>query len=274
MGRLEGRERLLSRALLRLFGLLVCLHSGAACTHAPIWQSGFENGFPGGEWFDFDNGAYAADGAMPAGRSSAWTIVHRSSGEPVFAGDHAYKGWIAGRQKDSHRAYPGLHADIPTPLVNTFLVFLDVDYRRMAPSAWVHLGTWGNRDQERESGLWALHTLSVRDGKLEFAHTSPFHGEYLGQATQPEFPLRRWVRLTVYIHYEGTSGFVQAWQDGAPLLRARVSKLEDNPGSRLRTAHWGMYASPTLDHGVQYNDDIRICPLDAPLTDFSSEPSC
>ena len=236
-------------------------------------MSGFENGFPGGEWLDFNNGSYSADGAMPSNRVSAWTIVDRRSGEPVVAGNHAYKGWIVAAASESHRAYPVIHADIPTPLVNSFLVYLDTDYERMR-QAWVHLGTWGNRDSGSNSGDWALHTMAVRNGKLEFAHTSPFHGEYIGSRPRPDFPLRRWVRFTVYILYEGTTGLVQVWQDGVPMLRAEVAQLAQSPGTRLRTAHWGMYASGSLDHGVQYNDEIRICTLSTPLSDLVREPRC
>ena len=253
-----------------------CLCSSALSVHAAqlVWHSGFEQGFPGKEWLDYDNGAYSPKGAMPDDRTSAWTIVNRRSGEPVFSGDHAYKGWIAGPSSDSHRAYPGIHADIPTPLVNTFMVYLAADYGRMSQTEWIHFGTWGNHDPETQTGRWALHTMAVRERKLEFAHVSPFHGEYIGPAKQADFPLRRWVRLTVYLLYQGSTGLVQVWQDGEPMLRARVSHLEQNPGTRLRTAHWGMYGSATLNHGVQYNDDIRICPLDKPLTDLVSEPHC
>ncbi len=154
------------------------------------------------------------------------------------------------------------------------MVYLDVDYSRMKPLEWIHLGTWGNHDPSSQSGRWALHTMSVRDRKLEFAHTSPFAGEYIGPAVRPDFPLRRWVRLTVYMHYEGSSGFVQAWQDGVPKLRARISLLKQYPGTHLKTAHWGMYASGTLDHGIQYNDEIRICTLPKPLVDLKREPAC
>jgi len=82
------------------------------------------------------------------------------------------------------------------------------------------------------------------------------------------------VRFTVYIVYEGTGGFVQVWQDGLPVLRAAVPKLVTAPGVRLRTAHWGMYASGALDHGMQYNDEIRICTLSASLSDLVREPPC
>lgn len=239
-----------------------------------LWRSGFENGFPGSEWLDFDDGSYSASGAIPQDRVAAWTIVNRQSGEPVFAGNYAYKGWITGTAGDLHRAYPTLHTATPTPLVNTFFVYLDADYEKMSALDWIHLGTWGNYDAKTGSGRWAVHTMAVRDRKLEFAHTSPFHGQYIGPDSPAEFPLRRWVRLTVYMAYQETTGFVQVWQDGVPMLHASLPGLKENPGTLLRTAHWGMYASAGVTRAVQYNDEIRICALKAPLTDLRSEPQC
>jgi hypothetical protein len=190
----------------------------------------------------------------------------------VLEGDHAYKGWITGAAADSHRAYPGIQGpEYRTPLVNTFWVYLDVDYDRLGAS-WVHFGTWGNA--MGSGGQWALHTMSVLNRRLEFAHTEPFSGEYIGPTPVPDFPLRRWVRFTVYVLYEGTTGFVQAWQDGVPMLRATVSALASYPGDSLVTAHWGMYAAAGADHGVQYNDGIRIWTLDSELTDLVTEPRC
>lgn len=250
------------------------LLSTLGCTNQPVWQSGFENGFPGSDWLDYDNGAYSPSGKLPAGRVSGWTIVHRKSGEPVFSGDYAYKGWIAGSGGENHRAYPVIRADIPTPLVNTFMVYLDADYGRMSSSDWIHFGTWGNFDATANTGKWAVNTMGLRDRKLEFAHTVPFHGEYVGPAAQAEFPLRRWVRFTVYLVYRGAAGFVQVWQDGVPMLRAQIAHREPDPGTLLRTAHWGMYASARMDHGVQYNDEIRICTLPELLTDLAAEPGC
>lgn len=258
----------------RLLAFMLCLHSATGSADQLVWQSGFEKGFPGTEWLDLDNGSYSPEGAMPTGRVSAWTIVNRRSGEPVFSGNHAYKGWITGQSDLSHRAYPVIHADIHTPLINTFMVYLDADYGQMSRSEWIHFGTWGNHYPDTKTGNWALHTMSVRDRKLEFAHVSPFHGEYIGPEKQPDFPLRRWVRFTMYMLYQGTTGLVQVWQDGVPMLRAQIPILASNPGTRLRTAHWGIYGSGTLDHGVQYNDDIWICTLREPLADLVVEPRC
>lgn len=255
--------------------LLASLAASAPASAAPdytlAWFSGFENGWPGGEWLAWNNGSWSPDGDMLPGRVSAWTIVSRASGEPVFRGDYAYRGWIEGPAASSHRAYPGISAGDPahipepieSPLVNTFMVWLDADFGALAPSDWIHLGTWGNNAD------WVVHTMSVRDGKLEMAHLSPFAGEYVGPLPRPEFPLRRWVRITVYIHYDGATGFVQAWQDGVPMLRGVWTQT---PGTALLRAHWGMYANGAVDHGVQYNDDIAIWTLDEPLTDLVTEP--
>jgi hypothetical protein len=238
-----------------------------------VWQSGFEASFPSREWLDYDEGGYSATGALPPNRASAWSIVDNQSGEPVFAGKRAYKGWITGPAASSHRAYPVVHTDIPTPLVNSFMVYLDVDYGRMR-NAWLSLGTWGNYDPIHKTGKWALHTMAIRNRKLEFAHVSPFTGRYLGAAPQAEFPLRRWVRLTLYIQYAGDNGLVQVWQDGTPIVQAKIPALQAHSGTRLRTAHWGLYASGDLDHGALYNDEISICTLDAPLRNLIDEPRC
>jgi len=254
--------------------MLLLLCSAFVYADQLVWQSGFEKGFPGGEWLDLSNDSPAPQGVMPSGQVSAWTIVDRKSGEPVFAGNYAYRGWIEGTSNYPHRAYPVVHVDIPTPLVNTFHAYLDADYGQMSPTDWIHFGTWGNYDPDTKTGQWALHTMAVRDRKLEFAHVSPFHGEYIGPENIPDFPLRRWVRFTVYILYEGATGFVQVWQDGVPMLRAEVSNLTLHPGTNLRTAHWGMYASGSVGQGVQYNDELMICTLSAPLTDLFREPRC
>jgi len=244
--------------------------STLACTEQ--WETGFETGFPG-EWLNYDAGAWSPGGTMPQGRVSAWTIVDSGRGEPVLSGDSSYKGWIEAAANESHRAYPVLHTDLQTPLVNTFRVYLDADYNQMGTSEWIHFGTWGN-DDGNGNGKWALHTMSVRDRKLEFAHTTPFAGEYIGPMPQADFPTGQWVRFTAYLHYEGNTGFVQIWQDGVAMLRAEVSELGGFPGTKLTRAHWGMYASATTTQGVQYNDDIQLWTLASPLVDLDSEPDC
>ena len=82
------------------------------------------------------------------------------------------------------------------------------------------------------------------------------------------------MRFTAYIHYQGNTGFVQVWQDGVAVLKADVSQLSSNPGTKLTRAHWGMYASAPTSQGTQYNDEITLWQLSTPLTDLTKEPDC
>lgn len=234
----------------------------AAPVPTPQWYSGFEQGFPG-EWLDYDGGSYSASGTVNPGKTEAWTIVDKQQFPDVFAGNHAYKGWIidANPPGESHRAYPVIHCDIPSPLVNSFMVYLDVDYNQLDVPDWIHFATWANNED------WEVHTMSVCDRKLEMAHLS---WSYIGPEPQPDFPLNQWVRLTVYIDYppNGT-GMVHVWQDGVPVLEGAYTARS---GQSLMRAHWGMYASAEITQGVQYNDEIQIWSLSDPLTDFSMEP--
>jgi hypothetical protein len=253
-------------------GTLCAATAAAEPRHELVWSSGFENGFPGGEWNPYDNGSFSPTGTMPAGRVSAWTITNGVNGDPIYKGSHAYRGWITAPAGDNHRAYPGIHADddrnipypIQSPFVNTFWVWLDANYAGMASNEWISLGTWANNT------AWVVHTLSVRDRKLRLAHTEPFEGEYIGPLPRPDFPLRRWVRLTVYVEYDGGNSFTQVWQDGVPMLRADYTP--PTSGTSLLRAHWGLYAHPGVDFARLYNDENKIWELSEPLTDFAAEP--
>jgi MYXO-CTERM domain-containing protein len=162
---------------------------------------------------------------------------------------------------ENHRPYPMVHVDIPTPLVNSFMVYLDVDFDELGGGDWIHVGTWANNED------WDVHTMSVVNGKLEMAHVED--AESIPDEL-PDFPIRQWVRLTVYIHYapEG-EGTVFVWQDGEPMLQGRYTVMD---GQNLLRAHWGMYAPGNITSGAQYNDDVRIWTLSEPLTDFDTEP--
>jgi hypothetical protein len=245
--------------------------AGAAPNYVLAWQSGYEDGFPGEEWHPYNNGSWSPSGVMPSGRVSAWTIIGSGSGEPVHGGTHASRGWIIGPASANHRAYPGIQADDPTnipdpittPLVNTYMVWLDADYAAMGSQQWISIGTWANNT------AWVVHTLSVRERKLRLAHTDPFEGEYIGPLPRPDFPLRRWVRITVYVEYNGATGFTEVWQDGVPMLRGDYL---ESAGTDLLRAHWGLYAHPGVSYALLYNDANRIWSLDAPLTDLVTEP--
>lgn len=226
----------------------------------PAWYSGFETGFPGdpGEWLPYDPEAFNPEGQVNPGYNTAWTIL--KGGEVNYAGQGVYKGWPVAAQRESHRAYPVIHVDIPSPLVNSFMVYLDLDYDSMSPTEWVHLATWANNT------TWKVHTLSVRDRKLEMAHLD---WDRIGGGSVEDFPLRRWVRITAYIHYDGDQGTVRLWQDGKAVIEGTYRTVA---GRNLMRAHWGWYSSGSVTHGAEFNDEIQIWKLSEPLKDLEHEP--
>jgi hypothetical protein len=226
----------------------------------PAWSSGFENGFPG-EFLDYNNGSWSETGDELGGRSDTWTIMGDDGAVPVYRGEHMYKGWAHGASDELHRPYPVLHTDIPSPLVNRFMVYIDADYDQVGED-WIHLATWGNNED------WIVHTMSVRFRKVEMAHLD---WEWIGPDPAPDFPLHQWVRFTVYIDYEAEEGgLVHVWQDGMHIMRGVFTQAS---GNHLLRAHWGLYAPGTLTQGAEYNDEIQIWTLSEPLTDFEKEPS-
>ncbi|MBN2037681.1 MAG: hypothetical protein JW768_13150 [Chitinispirillaceae bacterium] len=239
---------------------IASLAFGQDPTATTYWRSSFENGFPG-EWLNYDNGTWTASGVPNPGSDAAWTIVD-GSGVPCGAihGQRVYKGWILDSAGESHRAYPCIHCDYASPLVNSWWVWLDTDYANFPSGGWHHFGTWCNNPD------WDVHTMSViRNGRLEMAHVDSF--EVLGNI---DMPLRTWVRFTVYVEYAPAgSNLIVAWMDSTPVMRAKNIK---GGGGNLMRAHWGLYASGNLFEGVQYNDDIQIWGLSGPWTDFSRVP--
>lgn len=243
-----------------LFFLVPLFIFGRDPVPTKYWRSGFENGFPG-EWHSYNGGAWTETGIPNPGRTEAWTIV--SGNEcPGGAkeGTKVYKGWLLKDSSASHRAYPGIHCDYASPLVNSWWVYLDTDYANFPSGGWHHFGTWGNNT------TWDVHTMSVLgNGKLEMAHVDSL--KILSDVTMP---LRKWVRFTVYIEYAPAGkNLIFAWMDDRAIMSAKNRKPG---GSNLQRAHWGLYTSGNLFEGIQYNDDIQIWGLSEPWIDFSRVP--
>jgi len=225
----------------------------------PVWDSGFENGFPG-EFLDYDDGSYTESGVPISGKAEAWTIV--DDNDPLVTwGHHAYKGWPVGPTSDTvHRCYPVVYLDVPSPVVNSFMAYIDADFSQVSSSDWIHLATWSNNPD------WNVFTMSVRNKKIEMAHLD---WDYVGPMPQPDYPLRKWVRLTAYMEFNGASTLVEVWQDGVHILEGTFT---NDPGLTLQRVHWGWYSSAAWTEGVEYNDEIQVWTLSEKLTDFTEEP--
>ena len=74
------------------------------------------------------------------------------------------------------------------------------------------------------------------------------------QRTDVPFPQGRWVRITTWLDFSPDHGSAAVWQDGVLVSAARV---RGGDGS-LDQMHFGLYAPPSLTHGMVANDDIAV----------------
>jgi hypothetical protein len=253
----------------------------------PLWYSGFENGFPGGEWLNYDTGTYTSNGQST--QSSNWTILNQTQGSQEgvmkLSGNSVYKGWINTESTSSHRPYPVLQIDPSgqwnsdttfnnylsspsVPVVNRFYAYMDWDPSKISDSDWLSFMTVTNNT------YWGVVGLSLRgaNGQLEMAH-APWQTV---TSTPAIMPSDRWVRFTTYMDFKANLLYV--WMDGTLIFKmTQGGNLNYTNGSNgqtayLRRAHWGLYANGGFSDATVYNDSIQLWTVQAPLTNPSQEP--
>jgi len=252
-----------------------------------LWYSGFENGFPGGEWLNYDTGAYSSNGQST--QSSNWTILNQTQasqeGVMALSGNSVYKGWINAEFTDSHRPYPLIHIDpsgqgnpdttfndylssSAAPVVNRFYAYMDWDPTKISDSDWLSFLTVGNNT------YWGIVGFSLRgaNGQLEMAH-APWQTV---TSTPAIMPSDRWVRFTTYMDFQ--TNLLYIWMDGTLIFKmTQGGNLNYTDGSNgqtdhLRRAHWGLYAGGGFSDATVYNDSIQLWTVQSPITDPSQEP--
>lgn len=224
----------------------------------PLWRSDFED--PSlREWSYLGAERLARDGKPGPGWNEACAVI----GENVLGGRLSYKGWILAPQENKHRAYPCQHFDAPTPIVNSWYVWLDADAGRFKDWTWIHFATWCNSN-------WGpgLHMLVVRSREL-ILEILNCDWKWVGPPESRRFPLRKWVRFTYMGHYAPAgSGEFLVRMNGRLIMEGRNPHRDPV----FQRAHWGMYASGEVDNGVPFNDDIKVWRLSAPWPDRNLEP--
>lgn len=234
------------------------LSSGAASS-AHAWESGYED-WPSSNWFVWQGSNYKDQDESDFG-TQGWTIVC-GSGDAI-EGDCALKAWVNTPYCDgtSCRAYPGMHTEMPMPLIDVF--WIKIDELEFAGNGWFSIFTHANVD-------WLTNTMSlVERGEGEF-HLEMAHlpHERVGNPGQV-FRLGQWHRVTTYMNWRPSGdGTVMVWIDGVKTFEG-VSGLEGN----LPRAHYGAYTR-NVARTIVWNDDHRICQLDRPLVDVTNEPAC
>jgi hypothetical protein len=249
-----------------------------------LWFSGFENGMPGGEWLEYDNGTFSPDGQPDLADSANWTIAPQSEatalGVAPLSGDFVYQSWINQEGTSNHRAYPVLHIDPttnanfedyltgpPEPIVNRFYVWLDWNPAEITKTDWLSFLTVANNPN------WKVVTFSIEgpSGTLAMAH-APW--------TAPEpvvVPEHQWVRFTTYMDFQ--NNLIYVWMDGQLVFSMTAGDnlnyqegVPTNQTPYLRRAHWGLYANGGFTGATLYNDAIQLWTVGEAIADPNQEP--
>ncbi|MCF6344085.1 MAG: heparin lyase I family protein [Devosiaceae bacterium] len=190
---------------------------------------------------------------------------HEQSSERVRSGKFAHKGVILGQKPPStrftnnnHRGYPTIQlyklegGAFKTPAKIEFWVWLDMKFKK---GEWFSFATI---DHTR-SDTWDPVLVNLSDkGIVHLMHVPKnAQSEYSFQTKTIKFPMRKWVKLSIEIHFDRDNGYAKVWQNDQLVSSAIVKK-----GNGLFTqAHFGLYAPPSMTGGVVYNDDLKITEL-------------
>jgi hypothetical protein len=217
-------------------------------TYFDSWGNGCQN-----NGFDYTNprsgrGSHRSDIVCRSSDS-----VHRGYGGVQFGGETVMSGFTNS----------GVGVDAPYGVVNTYWSWLDTPYE-FGSGRWFSFWTVNSACDYSERVI----TLGLEDAtrRITPAHIWDTGGRVTWSPGAPSFPLRRWVRTTLYVNY--ARGEMHAWQDGVSVFHATFRR----PTSDMCQWHWGAYASGDNTDIVLFEDDISLWKLEEPLTDFSREP--
>ena len=196
------------------------------------------------------------------------STYHEQSDDKVLEGRYSHKAWITKSNPNStwwannnHRGYPTIQlyktaaGAFSTPSYITLWVWLDMPLHSRAGAGeddWFSFATFTDDESDR----WARTVLVnlSHEGFVHLMHVPHQGGQsYEYQTDSLTFPQQQWVKLTVYLDFRD-NGYAKVWQDGVLVSHAKVSDTQN----RLAQAHFGLYASPHIETGVVYNDDIVI----------------
>lgn len=235
------------------------------------------------------------------------TTYHELSASRVVSGAWSHHAWMQGTnpvrpgENTNHRGYATLQFQ-RTPegpfRERVFLelsVWLDVDLAHAAERSWFSFATLCSYEDD----VWPrVHLVNLdADGFVHVMH-APRQAQGLQELFQTRdirFPMRRWVRLSIFVDYTSDNPHggphLTVWQDGRRVSSARfdprlslegvdrslwpacldgweggrIEDAEARCGLRWRggmaQAHFGLYAPPLLDRGEVYNDDLVLYEL-------------
>lgn len=227
---------------------------------------------------DFESGGYGRWTNQSYGLATR-CATSALSAERAVSGTHSSRSEVRCAASDSHRPYgaiqlsgdqvmcrftnSGVGLSAPHGILTTFWGWLDAPYD-FGPGKWFSYFTLNPACDFSETVV----TFSLFEPKrtIEAAHVWDTGGRVRFAPDAPTYPLRQWVRTTIY--FDIVKGELTVWMDGAKVLDAWFTRKVKT----LCQLHWGLYASPANDQLTYFEDDIALYVLDEPLTDREHEP--
>ncbi len=190
---------------------------------------------------------------------------HEQSSKIVRSGKFSHRGVVLGAKPPStvfknnnHRGYPTIQlyklkgGAFKTPAKVEFWVWLDMDLKK---SEWFSFATIDHS----KSNTWDPVLVNLSDdGFVHLMHV-PTNSKSVRdfQTNSIKFPFKKWVKLTIEIHFDKKSGYAKVWQDNKLVSSAQVR----TGNGFLTQAHFGLYAPPSIKSGEIFNDDLKIIEL-------------
>jgi hypothetical protein len=190
------------------------------------------------------------------------------SDERTVSGALSHHAWIETAnspstvfQNRNHCAYPTIQFQRtnasagPTPVCTEIYVWADFDLQDregQLEDQWLSFATFTD-DVSDDWQRTVLVNVNHR-GEVHLQHT-PTQGqqEHIFQSPDITFPYREWAKLTVELDFSATC-FAKAWLNDVLVSHAEVRGVQN----RLAQAHFGLYASPSLESGEILNDKLSI----------------
>jgi hypothetical protein len=228
-----------------------------------VWKAGFENGDAYPEINNFGRDVAEKVGGVKSLHSRCtWQTAVKHSGQYAER-EHTTRDPSAAGPGSTHRAYcfqswrSTNGAAIPTPIVVTAWVYIE----KFDTNTWTSFITLiSTPTPDFPSG--SIITLDMGQSRELTIWYQPRHQAgpscHLEQTVQPKarFPLNQWVKLQMYLDWNGADGAVKVWLDDRLMINA--PKVNLGPKSGLEKGHFGLYCGPEVNELTMYNDDLSV----------------
>ena len=156
----------------------------------------------------------------------------------------------------------GTGIDAPNGIVITYFTWLDAP--GFGDGKWFSFLTSNNSCNWSDTVV--TYGLEDSSNRVNPAHITNTGGTLTYAATRSAYPMRQWVRHTLYLNYH--TGVMDLWMNGQKQWHATVRRSSQ----QICQFHWGLYASGANSSITLFEDDFSLWKLDQPLPSVDAEP--